>query len=477
MRAVLRIQLLAVMRNEWRYLGSQRVAWVMGVLLMAALLVALITAWTQHERQLALQSSFQTLVDRQWTEQPDRHPHRVAHFGTFAFRMPAALGFFDPGVDRYVGNSLFLEAHRQNPANFAAAGQASSLSRFPSPSPAFLLQTLLPLLLIIVAGLSMTREHEQRTVVQLRAQGLPLSVMLTGKALAYWIAGCGAVILIALAALPLVSLAQAGQALAIVSATVALTGVYALYVWIWVMLALLVSARCTDSRQALAVLCAIWLLLALVLPRVLPFWAAGGEGESRIAFNAALEADLRSQGDSHDTADARFNAFRDKVLNDYGVDRVEDLPVNFGGLLMQEGERRTSEVFAKHYEQLQARWDRQEKRLTWLAALNPVLAVQQASAALSGTDRAAFRHFETQAEAYRYAFIQELNHVHVHQIAFENDRGQRVSNANWHAIAPFVYQPEPLVDRLLRAAPASLLLLLWSLVPLGLVRRVTETRG
>lgn len=455
---------LAVLDNELRQLKNQRLVLGIGLLLVMALAVALLVSWLNHERQLEQQHGFQALVDQQWADQPDRHPHRVAHFGTFAFRPPSTLAFFDPGVDRQVGNAQFLEAHRQNPANFAAAGQMPALASLTQLSPAFLLQVLMPLLLLAMGGLAITREREQSTWLAMRSQGLRTGQLVMSKGLAYALIGALVVLLAFLLTVALISLtatrAQPGTLITLTTLGLA----YLAYALFWAQLSVLVSALCKDSRQALALLACLWLVLVVVSPRAMPFLVALPDPPiDRVIFNAAVEADLRALGDSHNTSDARFAAFRRETLERYGVDRVEDLPVNFGGLVMQEGERRTSEVFAQHYAALQTQWDRQEKRLTWLALVNPVLAMQQASSALAGTDRNAFRHFETQAEGYRYDFIQQLNQVHTHEIRYENDRSQRVSRDHWHAIAPFVYQPETFADRLGRAYVPLAILFGWCL--------------
>lgn len=458
----------AVARQEWRLLVRQRFTLVLCTLLLLALAAALANSWHQYQKQMSQQAALQAVVDQQWLDQPDRHPHRVAHFGTFAFRPPASLGFFDHGVDRYVGSSLFLEAHRQNPSNFAAASHATSISRFGDVSPAYLLQNLLPLLLLLLAGASVTREREQGTERLLVAQGLGLPAMVWGKSLAYGLAGALLVVLVVLTAALLVVLVENRLPLETLLALGAAMVLYALYAFFCALLAVSVSALSRDSRQALLVLASLWFVAVVVAPRVAPFWVqAGPVTASRVAFNAGVDAELRSLGDSHDQTDARFTAFRQQILDQYGVERVEDLPVNFGGLLMQEGERRTSEVFARHYQALQRDWDARELRLRLVGLVNPALAVRQASAALAGTDRTGFSHFERQAEAYRYSFIQHLNHIHAHEIDYTDDRSQRVSNTHWRSMPLFDYQPEPLPDRLWRAASAPAILLVWLVLGLA----------
>lgn len=455
-------QIRAVARQELKFVLRQRLGLIVFGLLMISALVAMLNGWHHFQLESQQQHNLQSLVDQHWQDQPDRHPHRVAHFGTFVFRAPSTLGFFDQGVDRYVGNGQFLEAHRQNPANFAPASYATTLARFGEISPAYLLQTLLPLVILLFAGVCITREREQATANALFAQGLTLRQLVLGKAAAYAVLGGAVVLLLILLTMPLVFWAGAGLTPALLVALAGLAGTYLMYVLLCVLVATAVSAVCADSRQALLLLAGLWLVMVIVTPRVLPFWLQSADApESRIRFDAAVHAELEQVGDSHNASDDRFETFRQGLLDQYGVDRVEDLPVNFGGLVMQEGERRGSEVFARHYAALQERRDILETRMTAASVINPVIAVKQLSAILSRTDRAAFVHFEMQAEAYRYDFIQQLNHIHTHEIAYENDRGQRVSHTHWQSIAPFEYVPEQWQSLLQRATFPLGVLVVW----------------
>ena len=94
--------------------------------------------------------------------QPNRHPHRMVHYGHFAFRPLDPLAAFDPGIDAFAGSVIYLEGHRQNSANFADVRQSSLLLRFGQLTPAFVLQTLLPLLLIVLGAGIIARERETR---------------------------------------------------------------------------------------------------------------------------------------------------------------------------------------------------------------------------------------------------------------------------------------------------------------------------
>ncbi|HYO72418.1 MAG TPA: ABC transporter permease, partial [Archangium sp.] len=117
--------------------------WLLGALLLTACLLGAY----RHGAQARERQAWQELVRHQWEEQPDRHPHRVAHYGSFALRPSDPLGFFDPGVDDFTGTLVFLEAHRRNSATFSQAEQSSELVRFGVATAASVLQLLLPLII------------------------------------------------------------------------------------------------------------------------------------------------------------------------------------------------------------------------------------------------------------------------------------------------------------------------------------------
>ena len=98
-----------------RQLGAIRqdgyVVFLLG-LVVALGLVAALGARHHAANETEQRDRYQAMVDRQWVEQPERHPHRVIHYGFLVFREQAPLEFVDPGVSDYAGTSLYLEGHR-----------------------------------------------------------------------------------------------------------------------------------------------------------------------------------------------------------------------------------------------------------------------------------------------------------------------------------------------------------------------------
>ncbi len=409
-------------------------------LVAAALLLVTGGLGALRARRLADErGAFQQIVRAQWEAQPDRHPHRVAHFGSFAFRPPGALAAFDFGVDAYVGTMVFQEAHRQNTTNFGEAAHASSMLRFGQASPAMVIQTVIPLLVVFWGFAAVAGERERGTLALLRAQGVGPRTLVLGKAVGL------------LAALFLVVGAPMALVFALLVATGAFTpsadglarvalllGVHAAYLGAWVAAIVAISARARTARGALATGLSLWVAAAVLVPRAGAALAQTlHPAPSRIEQEAAIARETRAQGDSHDPNDLRFSALMRQTLQRHGVSRVEDLPINYNGVVMRVGEEIGAAIGRRHREALLATYARQDRTLGLAALLTPLLPVRALSMALAATGPADFAAFEEAAERDRYEMVQRLNALHEHEIRFENDRQQRVSRHHWQEIPTF----------------------------------------
>ena len=456
-----------VCRNDLISMARNRVAAVAILLTLLLSIVAALTSIAHRDANADMRARFQVEADTRFDGQPARHPHRVVHYGHFVFRVPPPLAAFDPGVDAFTGNSIYLEGHRQNSANFGDVRQSSLLARFGMLTPAFVLQILAPLVLIFIGFAVIVREREAGTLRQTMAQGLRAPQLVVGKLLALFTAAAllGAPGALALGWLVMAEGAPALPALVLASA-------YAVYLAIWTSLILFVSARASTSRGALLLLLSIWAAFAILIPRVAPDLAfAAHPTQTRLETDIAIQRDLRQMGDSHNPDDPHFAAFRQSVLDRYGVERVEDLPVNYRGLLAMEGERMSSLLFERYAEQLATEQRQQSHFALMAAAFSPTIALRDFSMRAAGTDLEAHRRFLTQAEAYRYSIVQQLNRLQAETLTYADDsnrnsdpdaaRRVRIDTDNWQALPDFEYQAADPGAQLRSATPAALWLAFW----------------
>lgn len=456
----------AIATAEWRHWLRSRLALSAVLLLAGLLLVTTVLTALRMQGEQAERLHHQTEAEAAFRAQPDRHPHRMVHYGHYVFRTPAPLAGFDPGLDPVTGQSIFLEGHRQNTAVFAASGASADLGGLSMLSPAMVYQWLAPLLLILLGHGLVVREREAATLATLLAQGTPGGVLLAGKALAML-----SVVLLLL--LPLA--VSAGLAVGTgerPAAAVALVVAYGLYLLAWSALVVCVSAVLRRRAAVLASLATLWIAWTLVLPSLAVGAAAGlAPMAGKLETDLAMLADLRKLGDGHNANDPAFAQIRADLLAKHGVQRVEDLPVNLRGVVAQVGEQKLTDTLNAHAQVRMAAEDRQAAVLARAGWFTPVLAIAELSRALAGTDLAHHHRFLLEAEALRYAFVQGLNRVHAEQLAYADDirrssdpqaeQRTRVTSAHWQLLERFRFAPDPAGQRIARAAPQWLMLGMW----------------
>jgi ABC-2 type transport system permease protein len=431
---------------------------VLALLLAATLVGRRGYATLQAERALA-----QATVNEQFHHQPGRHPHRVAHYGTFALRPRAALSFLDGGLDSFTGAVVYLEAHQQNSVNFSPAQQAGSLIRFGELSVAFVLQTLVPLLLIFLCFGAFTEEREAGTLRLLLSQGITLRQVAWGKIAGYGLAA-------ALVVGPALALASAllfsGEATVggpDRGARLALFGLgYVVYFFVIIVGAVVVSARASQSRAALVTLLGCWMLGCLILPKATANLGAGlFPAITKAQLDAAVHEEAQHGINGHDPQDQRAAALKAALLKKYHVSDEKDLPVSVAGVTMAEGEAYSSRVYQQHFAALTRTYERQNALSDWASLLNPYQAIRPLSMGLAGSDFAHYVHFQQAAESYRYQLVQHLNGLQA-SMGY-GDKERRLDAATWRAIPVFAYQAPPLSWALGTLALPALALLAWAL--------------
>lgn len=432
MRAI-RAVVVQTLRLWWR---EGRLPLVLGLMLVLGALSA----------TLSIQRGLQSERDRIAAEAADRdtfanqgarNPHSVAHFSRFAFRPLAPTSALDPGVGAYAGIAVWMEAHYQDPANLRAAEDRVELGRFTDLSPAWLWQVLVPLLVIALGFDALAGERERGTLPLLLGGGVRARTLLAGKALALALVFGAPLLLLVVTQLVVAWPSPAAGDLLLRTLAWALG--HALYAGAWTAATLATSLYCARSRTALIALLAAWTLATLLAPRLsilvaetmAPIPSAG-------EFSSAISRDLRNGMDGHDPADARREAFKQRVLDEYGVERIEDLPVSFAGLALQEGEHYGHRVFDRHYGALVATYRRQERWRLIGALAGPLPALQAISMAAAGSDIGHHTDFIAQAEAQRRVIVRALDEDLIKHGAGQ-DFNYQADPGLWAKIPEFAY--------------------------------------
>ncbi|RNI21940.1 ABC transporter permease [Rufibacter latericius] len=432
------------------------------LLLLAATVVGLYSYHTQQqERDVA-----QRTVNKQFQNSADRHPHRMAHYGSYAFRPKSSISFLDFGLDSYTGASVFMEAHKQNSANFSQAQQSSSLIRFGEMTVAFVLQMLIPLLIIFLCFGAFTQEKETGTLKIVLSQGVSLRQIAWAKIAGY----SKTVALVVGPALVVASLLLFGRGgfevhPDMIVRLLLFIVFYLVYFFIFVVLSVIVSGLHQRSSTALVTLLGVWILCCVIIPK-----ASANLGNTlyttptKAQMDADVHEDVAKGIDGHNSQDERAEALKKELLRKYGKDSLNQLPVNVDGIIMAVSEEQSTRVYQQHYDELTNVFKKQNRISEWAGFLNPYLAVRHLSMGMAGSDFSHYLHFQHKAETYRYHLAQSLNHIQTTRLKY-GDKTTRLSSDTWKELAPFQYAVPSALWALQSHALSLLALLLW----LGLV--------
>ena len=451
-----------ICRKELRQYGRDRRVLALVVLLVGLSAAAVIqgrSAVRTLDRELrsAQQSDRHT-----WDNQGPKNPHTAAHFSRYAFRPTSSFAAFDPGLTPFVGRAVWLEAHHQNPAQLRPIDDAVEVQRFAALSPAWTLQYIAPLLVILLAFASIAQERQSGTLRQVMSTGLRPSTLFLGKSLAVLIALATFIPLVVLGALSAMSardvwLPDSNLRLAL------LVGAYLVYLIGFTFAVIGVSARCRSSKTALVVLVSVWALCTTVVPRLSADVAAAVYPAPKSTdFWAQLYRDSSTAFWSKEAKPLR-DKLRDDLLQEYGVQSTNELPINFDGYLLQASEEFANEVFDREYAHLTGLFEQQVHLARFFSVVSPTLAIKNLSTALCGTDLYAHHHFMAAAETFRRAFIKSLNQDMIDN-AGPAGYGYLADDALWRRTPDPSYAAPSLAEVWSRIWLDAAILLVWMLL-------------
>lgn len=452
---------------------------VLLALFLIVLTYATISGWSAFEQHDHAVEHHQGAERESWEGNPDKHPHRMAHFGSFVFRLQHPLSIFDSGIETYTGNAIFLEAHKQNTANFSQASLSSGLVRFGDLNIAMLLQLILPLIIFFIGYASITSEKENGTLKIIYIQGTSLKEILFGKTLGLFLISSLFFIpaLIALWSISFVESHTLNTSIALRSILISFS--YIIFFFILCSITVIISAKSENSNRALLSLLGSWLLFFIIIPKTAQ--VVGNSmypNLSKIEFRAAIEKEVLKHGDSHDPNDPHFTRLRDSLLLANNVKDVKDLPFNYSGFLMSKGEEQTAKIYNNEHNRLVDTYKRQNSITNGLVLINPYLAVKNLSMSLSGTDFNTYSNFLLQTEKHRYKQSQYMNDLQIKFISntatSSEGKVNVVKKAYWESMPKFNYEYIPLSKTITNQLLAIMALGLWLIIVLLIMLKFTN---
>ncbi|MBM4015997.1 MAG: DUF3526 domain-containing protein [Planctomycetes bacterium] len=450
-------------------------AWRDGRFRLAALLVlaligaSALLARAQNERSRTEREAAARLERENWVNQGEKNSHSAGHYGIHVFKPAAALAPFDRGVEPFVGPVAFLEAHRMNQTAFLPARDGTAMRRFGDLSASLALQVLFPLIIVLLCHGTLAGERERGTLRQLLALGVTPRALVAGKAIGLF--ACTLLLLapaaVALAWITADTPAQPGAD--ITTRAVALAALYSGYSGLFVLLSVAASALARSARSALAALLGLWAFNCILAPRLASDLVHAALPATKLAeFDAAVNADLQMGLDGHDSRSEHMQEFTRRTLAEHGKSRIEELPFNFQGLAMLEGERFSSAVWQHHFGRLFDQFERQDRAVARAGIAAPLLAVRHASMAFAGTDLAEHRRFALAAERHRNEFVRVLNEDLMRN-APPGDHRYTAGRELWESLPEFRLAPSGFGDAWSTAREGALVLAGWLVAALALL--------
>lgn len=452
-----------VLKNK---LSNSSTRWVIGICNLL-LLVALLSGYENLTRQQETTSHFSHEVRERWEKRPDKHPHRMAHYGYVAFRLPYPLSFIDYGIDSYVGKAIFLEAHKQNTVNFSEASHSNGLLRFGEITTAMIWQLLLPLFIIFLGYDLVAQERESGTLRILLSQGVSWKELIFGKTVGLFVLVLFLIIPSILIGFLLLFVNDKASEIPFIHIRyLFIVSAYLLYLIVISILTILISAKSPNIKSALIQLIGIWLLFTLIIPKVSQVISFNMyPTPSKIEFDTTIEKEIIKQGDSHNPNDPYFKKIKDSLLAAYEVDSTQKLPFNFSGYIMREGEKLSANTYKKHQESLSRAYIKQQDIIRLTAIINPYIAIKNISMALSGADYLAFVDFQNQTETYRYSLAQKMNELQMRFISnmtkTSADKQSKIDRKNWSEFPDFHHKFLSLSAVLYQELFSIITLVLW----------------
>lgn len=425
--------------NEWKYYSRTR--WLLAITIgfVAVLIVSLILGNYQTKKQTERYLSAQNELRTQWESIEGMNPHGAAHYGTYVFKPTNLLSSLDEGVTSITGNVLRVEGHVQNEIVYSEASQMQAVSKFGKLKSSLLLRYIIPVLLIFLGFSSIRSEKQSGRLKLLLLQGADPFKLILAKTFSVWFYGVALLLLTIL----VYGVFNFGSVTADVLYRTSLFFMsYSFYYFIVTGLTVYFSVRWKHSTMALTAMVGVWILWTIFLPNIMMSsvekWH---ELPSRDQFSTAMKED-RSKGlDGHNPSDKRIEDLETRILKEYEVDSLSQLPINFDGLVMQEDEEYGNKVWDKHFGDLRAVLKKQKQSYQLGGIINPFISLQNASIGFTGNDNLHHQEFLVQVEQFRRVFIKSLNDKHAYGGSKTGDWGWEADNAFYKSVPGFKFQP------------------------------------
>lgn len=417
------------------YLRDGRVTLLLFALGGLFLAAALMTGWQQHSYRDAGIRAAQAEYAR-WLGQPKKYAHSAAHYGMWAFKTPTVLAGMDPGITAHVGSAVWMEAHQQNELLHRPAQDAGVSERFGTLSPAVVVGTFAPLLLLLMGFGTVARERESGTWILSLVQGRSVARLVWAKA-----AVLGGLALLAL--LPgLIATAAFMYSAGAPGADTWQRFVLwvlgaAVYLAVVATLIVALSLRIRGAARVLGIGLALWVVAVVLVPRFTNGMVASvAPLQTQQAFSRNLKATLAAPDVE---GMRRLEELTQRLLREHAVTEIAKLPVNLAGTRIQIGENHGNAVFDQRWSSLFDSIDRQRNLARAAGIVSPAIAFSALSQTATGSDFTQHRAFVVQAEDHR-RMMQRLMNAEIDRHPEVDGQRHLSDESIWRSVPAFEFQ-------------------------------------
>ena len=458
--------MINIIINEWKMFLRDKLFVFSTAFFIFSLLVVVLLGTIQNRKQQNYRNEAQEHVRNQWDSLEAMNPHSAAHYGSYAFKPLSVLNSMDSGINDFTGNVIKLEGHVQNEIVYSEASQALSISKFGKLKSSLILQYVIPLFLIFLAYGSITSEKETQRVKLLVLQGISITKLTFAKSLSIWMYG----FLLLVTTVAIQSMINVTD-LELFSRLMLIIVSYGFYYYIISSLTVYFSAILKNNTSALSSILAIWIMWTIFLPKI---WGNTVEKIHPLPSRQNLKADMkedRSKGiDGHNPRDQRREDLKEKILEEYGVDSLKNLPINFDGIVMQKDEEYGDQVWDKHFGNNYNILSKQKFMYQLSGFLNPFASLQSTSMGFCGTDMIHHLDFLRKSEDYRRYLIKTLNDAHAFGGSKTGDWGWTVDSSFFKSVEGFAYVTPKINEKIKYYFIDLVALLFWGIFITVLIR-------
>lgn len=434
-------QVFLIAGKELKVLARQNSLKILFAIIIILLGFALYAGHIAYKQQSIMVETAHKERRAEWLDQGNKHPHIAAHYGTYVFKPKTLLSLFDFGLDTYTGTSVYLEAHHPHEFMFRPVQGYGNMIRFGELSAALVLQLLLPLLIIFITFQTFTKEKETGTLKLLVSQGVSIRSIYLGKVLAYSLI-VFAIMVVFFTGLYIVGVYDKTNSVIgdMGLRILLLFFVYVGYLWAFTNLSVWISLKSSSARNALLTLLIFWISTGIIIPKT-----SANLGEtlhplpSMKTYKEAILQDITNGMNPNDTKEKRLARLKALYLKEYGVDSLNQLPLNFEGIQMQEGEEYANKVYDFHGAALFKKFELQNRAGSLMSFVAPYIALRNLSMAFAATDWYSFNDFQQKTNTYRRHLIRTMNNDMAKNSRFGEFYEYKAGRNLWETISDFKY--------------------------------------